>query len=205
MIFLVESSAISCCPVCGKPLSYRDSCVRIMRLEGGIKRRFLIRRLKCCNCGKLHRELPDCLAPYKHYASEVISGVLDGIVTPEDDDSADFPCETTMRRWHCWLEANRLRIDGYLKSTGYRLLGFSMELLGSRWDSPWNFWDPGCRCSISCEVHDRNGWKHCSGSCIIPEVFLSPFNIQALHRLCFAVTTSLWYPPCKGGYTNEKK
>ena len=76
MIFFVESSAISYCPVCGEPLSYRDSCVRIMRLEGGIKRRFLIRRLKCCNCGKLHRELPDCLAPYKHYASEVISGAI---------------------------------------------------------------------------------------------------------------------------------
>ena len=71
-------------------------------------------------------------SPYKHYASEVISGVLDGIVSPDDEDSADYPCETTMRRWHCWLEANRLRIDGYLKSTGYRLLGFSTELLESR-------------------------------------------------------------------------
>ncbi|MFQ7290366.1 MAG: DUF6431 domain-containing protein [Lacrimispora saccharolytica] len=49
MIFFVESSAISYCPVCGEPLSYRDSCVRIMRLEGGMKRRFLIRRLKCSN------------------------------------------------------------------------------------------------------------------------------------------------------------
>ena len=77
-------------------------------------------------------ELPDCLVPYKHYASEVISGVLDGIVTPEDDDSADYPCEMTMRRWHYWLEANRIRIDGYLKSTGCRLLGFSTELLESR-------------------------------------------------------------------------
>ena len=114
MIFFVESSAISYCPVCGEPLSYRDSCIRIMRLEGGRKRRFLIRRLKCSSCGRLHRELPDCLVPYKHYASEVISGVLDG------------------HRWHCWLEANRLRIDRYLKSTGFRLLGFSIELLGSR-------------------------------------------------------------------------
>ena len=43
MIFFVESSAISYCPVCGEPLSYRDSCVRIMRLEGGMRRRFLIR------------------------------------------------------------------------------------------------------------------------------------------------------------------
>ena len=74
----------------------------------------------------------DCLVPYKHYASEVISGVLDGIISPDDEDSADFPCEMTIRRWHCWLEANRLRIDGYLKSAGYRLLGFSTELLGSR-------------------------------------------------------------------------
>ena len=87
MIFFVESSAISYCPVCGELLSYRDSCERIMRLEGGDRQRFLIRRLKCSNCGKLHRELPDCLVPYKHYASEVISGVLDGVVTPEDDDS----------------------------------------------------------------------------------------------------------------------
>lgn len=51
----------------------------------------LICRLKCSSCGRLHRELPDCLVPYKHYASEVISSVLDGMVTPEDDDSADYP------------------------------------------------------------------------------------------------------------------
>ena len=189
MIFFVESSAISYCPICGESLSYRDSCIRIMRLEGGRKRRFLIRRLKCNSCGRLHRELPDCLVPYKHYAAEEISGVLDGVVTPEDDDSADYPCETTMHRWHCWLEANRLRIDGYLKSTGYRLLGFSTELLGSR-----------VPLLDKLRSHDRNGWKRCSGFFIIPEVFLFPFNLPVLHRLCFAVTTALWYPPCKGGY-----
>ena len=61
----------------------------------------------------------------------MISGVLDGIVTPVDDDSADYPCERTMRRWQCWLEDNLLRIDGYLKFAGYRLLGFSTVLLGS--------------------------------------------------------------------------
>ena len=103
-----------------------------MRLEGGTKHRFRIRRLKCSGCGKLHRELPDCLVPYKHYATEVISGVLDGIVTPDDDDSADYPCERSMHRWHRWLESNKLRIEGYLKSTGYRLLGFSIGLLESQ-------------------------------------------------------------------------
>ncbi|MCI7179045.1 MAG: DUF6431 domain-containing protein [Lachnospiraceae bacterium] len=130
-IFFVEGSAISYCPICGEPLTYRDTCRRIMLLEGRERRTYIIRRLKCHCCGRLHRELPDCLAPFKHYASEVIAGVLDGIVTPEDDDSADYPCEVTMHRWHHWLMINRLRIEGYLKSVGYRLLGFGEELLNT--------------------------------------------------------------------------
>lgn len=129
MIFFIESSAASYCPFCGEPLSYRDTCKRILLLEGHIRHTYIIRRLKCHNCGRLHRELPDILAPYKHYACEVISGVLDGVVTPADEDSADYPCETTMGRWHHWLMANRLRLDGYLKSIGSRLPGFSEELL----------------------------------------------------------------------------
>lgn len=130
-IFLVKSNAISYCPICGEPLVYRDSCERWMLLEGHERQRFLIRRLKCLKCGKLHRELPDFLTPFKQYATEIISGVLDGIVQSDDEDSADHPCEETMSRWHHWLMANQLRIDGYLKSVGYRLLGFSEELLNS--------------------------------------------------------------------------
>ena len=34
-----------------------------------------------------------------------------------------------MQSWHHWLNANRLMIDGTLKSAGYRLLGFTEELL----------------------------------------------------------------------------
>ena len=102
-----------------------------MLLEGRERRRFLIRRLKCSKCGKLHRELPDFLAPFKQYATEIISGVLDGIVQTEDEDSVDHPCEKTMSCWHHWLMADQLRIDGYLKSIGYCLLGFSEELLNS--------------------------------------------------------------------------
>ena len=69
------------------------------------------------------------MVPYKHYSAEVISGALDGIVTPDDADSEDAPCEETIHRWHHWLIANTLRIDGYLKSIGYQVLGFSEELL----------------------------------------------------------------------------
>jgi len=130
-IFLIESSAISYCPICAKQLFYKDSCKRIMLLEGRERRIYIIRRLTCSLCEKIHRELPDCFVPYKHYSSEIISGTLDGYVSPEDDDSSDYPCEATMKKWKHWLIANQLRIDGYLKSIGYHLPGFSEELLKS--------------------------------------------------------------------------
>ena len=38
------------------------------------------------------------------------------------------PCEQTMERWRKWLELNRSYIEGYLRSVGYRLLGFGEEL-----------------------------------------------------------------------------
>ena len=116
------------CPHCGTELVYRDRVRRHYRKEGGDKVWFLLRRLKCPHCGSLHRELPDLLAPYKHYLVEIISGVLDGIVKPDDEDTEDYPCEQTMERWRNWLELNRSYIEGYLRSVGYRLLGFGEEL-----------------------------------------------------------------------------
>lgn len=46
-IFLIESNAISYCPVCGEPLVYKDSCEWDMLLEGHERHIYLIRRLKC--------------------------------------------------------------------------------------------------------------------------------------------------------------
>ena len=46
-------------------------------------------------------------------------------------DTEDYPCEQTMERWRKWLEMNRSYIEGYLRSVGYRLLGFGEELLNS--------------------------------------------------------------------------
>ena len=57
-------------------------------------------------CRRLHRMLPNFMVRFKHYSAEVISGVLDGIVTPEDADSEDHPSVNTMKRWHHWLMAN---------------------------------------------------------------------------------------------------
>ena len=102
-----------------------------MKLEGGEKRILRLERLQCTNegCRRLHNALPDCLVPYKHYAVEVISGVLDDIIAADDTEDEDYPCETTMYRWKLWMMRNRLRIDGYLKSFAHRMLGFDQRLL----------------------------------------------------------------------------
>ena len=128
---MVKSNAASYCPSCNTALEYRDSCLRTLLKEGRERNILQIRRLKCPNCGQIHRELPDILAPYKQYSAEIISGALDGVITLEDEDAADYPAENTHKRWRRWLEINELRIDGYLKSFGSRLPGFTEELLNS--------------------------------------------------------------------------
>jgi len=103
-----------------------------MKVEGGIKQFIQIERLKCEQCHRLHNALPDILVPYKHYTTELISGVLDETVSSGDLDDEDYPCEETMKRWHHWLIANQKYINGYMKSLGYRMLGFSEDLLNSK-------------------------------------------------------------------------
>lgn len=130
MFFVVSSEELPSCPVCNGTLRYRDSRLRICKKEGGIVTRLMIRRLKCTQCHTYHNELPDCLAPYKHYESEVISGVLDEVVSPDDDDSEDFPSFQTMLRWLRWFQMNLANIEGYLRNIRLHALpGIGKELL----------------------------------------------------------------------------
>ncbi len=66
---------------------------------------------------RLHRALPDFMVPYKHYDARAISDVLDG-----DAVDGDKPSESTVIRWHMWLQINKALIDGILKSLGHRQL-----------------------------------------------------------------------------------
>ena len=58
-------------------------------------------------------------------------GMLDGSLTTDDLKYENYPCEKTVERWKAWLEQNRTDIDGYIKSAGYRLLGYGEGLLYS--------------------------------------------------------------------------
>lgn len=128
-IFLPKSSDFLC-PACKDgSLSYRDHCKRIVRYEGGDKEWIYIPRYKCEKCARIHRMLIDSLVPFKHYSEEVICDSVNGNIKP---DSSDYsPSEQTVLRWNHWIFGNEVNINGHLKSIGYRILGFTEELLKS--------------------------------------------------------------------------
>lgn len=130
-IFLIESSENSICPVCGHPLKHRDYVKRIMKGKEGKVRWLRIHRLVCTNgsCHSIHRELPDMLAPHKHFETDIISGVLDELITPDTKGFEDHPSEETIHQWHHWFGLNKDTMEGTLRSKGYQLLGFSEKLL----------------------------------------------------------------------------
>lgn len=128
-IFFVKSREPLYCPHCMRVLHHRDWKPRIRKKDGGEKEFLQVERLKCDHCSRLHTVLPNILAPFKHYETEVIAGVLDQVVQPDDLDDESYPSEVTMKRWHYWLMINLLYINGRLKSDGYRRFGFSESLL----------------------------------------------------------------------------
>ena len=129
MFFVEGRDNTHICPVCQGNLRYRDSRPRIRKKEGGKKEYLMIRRFRCDNCHSYHNELPDCLVPYKHYEAEVIAGVLDEIVIPEDLDSEDYPSFSTMLRWLQWFKENLQRMEGYLRTAGYQILKMGEKVL----------------------------------------------------------------------------
>lgn len=95
---MVRDSETSC-PHCNGYLKYYDSVQRIIRIRerrtGWVK----LRRLRCSDCGSIHRELPEYILPYKQYKKDIVMGVVDGLIDCETLGYEDYPCEMTMNRW----------------------------------------------------------------------------------------------------------
>lgn len=94
-----------------------------MRREGGQKDWVYVRRFRCQKCGSYHVELPDCLLPYKHYQTEIVSGVLDETVTSDDLGYENYPSFMTMLRWLQWFRQNLERMKGYLRQASRWIRG----------------------------------------------------------------------------------
>ena len=87
------------CPRCGGQLRYYDSVLRVLRTKNRVTSWITIRRVQCDICKAVHRELPESIFPYKQYEAEIISGVIEGLITSETLGYEDYPCEMTMIRW----------------------------------------------------------------------------------------------------------
>jgi len=108
--FFIMSKESPHCPLCSGELSGYDSRKRKVRDSLGNHQLFLLRRLKCKSCGKLHIELPSIIQPFKHYLSEVVEACLDGT---RDDCPAD---DSTIRCWRKQWRNNLVQLEGALKS-----------------------------------------------------------------------------------------
>lgn len=100
---------------------------------GGLKEWYRIRRLKCQNdkCGRLHNELPDCMFPYKHYDAGLIEDVVDGVVSGDDPETEDYPCEETINHWKWWAQMNEKNMEGQIRLAAHRFLDFNDGFLKS--------------------------------------------------------------------------
>lgn len=85
----------SVCPFCIGELVYRDSRLRKSKDVIGNIISYLLRRLRCESCKKLHTEIPDILQPYKHYDSKTIQSVID----ENSDASFCVADDSSIRRW----------------------------------------------------------------------------------------------------------
>ena len=93
------SNNTSTCQDCGGKLKYYDKVRRIVRTKGRVSKWVNVPRYQCSECGCIHRYLPDYIYPYKQYESEIIVGVIEGLITCETFGYEDYPCEMTMIRW----------------------------------------------------------------------------------------------------------
>ncbi len=60
----------------------------------------IIRRLRCCECEKIHHELPDILVPYKRYGNESFEVVVSG-----DNNHSVAADESTIYRLRSWFDS----------------------------------------------------------------------------------------------------
>lgn len=89
-------------------MRYRDRCIRNCKDAVSERIRLSIRRLACCECHRLHRELPDFLVPFKQYVCDVIEAAIEG---KSDEICAE---DSSIRRWRQWFGRSQVHFWGVL-------------------------------------------------------------------------------------------
>lgn len=87
------------CPICGGDVKYYDRVTRTVRTKNGQKFYSSLERVRCTQCNRLHRVVPNYILPYIQYDKEIVAGVLEGLITSDTLGFENYPCERTMERW----------------------------------------------------------------------------------------------------------
>lgn len=92
-VYKIQSEEVPICPKCGAVMAGHGIRRRHAIDSSGTSRWFELRRWRCPVCQSVHLELPDFMAPRRHYGSDVIRDVQagGGESCPADD--------STIRRW----------------------------------------------------------------------------------------------------------
>ncbi|WP_353733612.1 DUF6431 domain-containing protein [Rossellomorea vietnamensis] len=97
--FFIKCAEKVPCPCCNhQDFKVIGSRERKLKDERGMARTFIIRRLRCQQCNKIHHELPDLMIPYKRYAADVIEETI--FQTAHLTVAAD---ESTIYGWRKWF------------------------------------------------------------------------------------------------------
>ena len=119
--FIILSREERVCPNCGGELRVKDSVPRKRRDRYSKKTTYMIRRLRCKTCKRIHRELPDFLLPYKRYDEETIESVIDKKV----DDCTASP--STIQRWRSWNKRSRLTLKSLVLLVQKKIINLLTE------------------------------------------------------------------------------
>ena len=94
------------CPICGGRLTGYGWRERKVIESDGSAVIFLLHRLVCAACGKIHHELPDSMIPYKRHCAATVENVI-------SDNYVDVCCEeSTIRRIRLWWQTMYLYFKG---------------------------------------------------------------------------------------------
>jgi Domain of unknown function (DUF6431) len=97
-VFFVRSEECIPCPCCQGKLVVCGSRRRFCTQSNGDRVTFIIRRLRCKDCRRIHHELPDMLVPYKRYDRESIEQII------TESSPAVAADESTIHRVRHWFE-----------------------------------------------------------------------------------------------------
>lgn len=109
---MVRSEETHLCPSCQKKTLHAiGRRIRSVINSEGNRERYLIRRLQCPLCKRIHHELPNFIVPYKRYAAQVVEAAIDG-------KTHDLPCyDSTIKNFKCWFAHIADKMACFLEKT----------------------------------------------------------------------------------------